>query len=113
MYKRQKQIYVIIVSDQKTPEKASTTASGFNTLLSGIRLLDQNGLKKLDESSKTLINNSKVTNDGKNFVLNFTIPKQDAQNLINRSLKERAEKKNNPPSNSSEANQSSNANNGK
>ncbi|MGI8638400.1 MAG: hypothetical protein ACR2MG_00370 [Pyrinomonadaceae bacterium] len=113
MVQDDKQIYVIIVSDQKTPEKASTTASGFNTLLSGIRLLDQNGLKKLDESSKTLINNSKVTNDGKNFVLNFTIPKQDAQNLINRSLKERAEKKNNPPSNSSEANQSSNANNGK
>ena len=100
MVQDDKQIYVLIVSDQKTPEKAATTASGFNTLISGIKILDQNGLKKLDDNSKTLINNSKVSSDGKNFVLNFTIPKQNAQDLINKSLRERAEKKNNPGNNS-------------
>ncbi len=88
-----KQIYAIIVSDQKTPEKAGSTASGFNSLLSGIKLLDQNGLKKLDERSKALVNNSKVTSEGKNFVFNFTLPKPVAQDIINKSLKERAEKK--------------------
>jgi hypothetical protein len=88
-----KQIYAIIVSDQKTPEKAGTTASGFNSLLSGIKLLDQNGLKKLDERSKALVNNSKVTSQGNNFVFNFTLSKPVAQDIINQSLKERAEKK--------------------
>ncbi|CAN5641353.1 hypothetical protein BH24ACI2_BH24ACI2_02660 [soil metagenome] len=112
MMQDDKQIYIIIISDQKTSEKAGTVASGFNTLLSGIKFADQNGLKKLDENSKTLVNNSKVTNDGKNFVLNFTLPKQDAQNLINRSLKERAEKKNNQPDNSSEVGRNSNTKNG-
>ena len=113
MVQDDKQIYVIIVSDQKTPEKASTTASGFNTLLSGIKFADQNGLKKLDDNSKTLVNNSKVSSDGKNFVLNFTIPKQDAQILIMKSLKDRAEKKNNSqPINGNEATQNSNGKNG-
>lgn len=108
-----KQIYAIIVSDQKTPEKAGTTASGFNTLLSGVKLLDQNGFKKLDENSKTLINNSKITAEGKNFVLNFSIPKPLGQDLINRSLKERADKKNSQPSNSGEASQNASAKTGK
>ncbi len=112
MVQDDKQIYVLIVSDQKTPEKAATTASGFNTLISGIKILDQNGLKKLDDNSKTLVNNSKVSSDGKNFVLNFTIPKQNAQDLINKSLKERAEKKNNPSNSSGEETRDANAKNG-
>jgi len=88
-----KQINAIIVSDQKTPEKAGTTASGFNTLLSGLKLLDQNGLKKLDDNSRTLIENSKITSEGKNFVLNFALPKPVAQGIITKTLKERAEKR--------------------
>jgi len=93
-------ISAIILSDQKTPEKARTTASGFNTLLSALILADNNGFTKLDDNSKTLVNNSKVTSDGKNFVLNFAIPKQMGQDLIDKSLKQRAEKKNNPASDS-------------
>jgi hypothetical protein len=100
-----KQVSAIIVSDQKTPEKAKSTASSFNLILSGLNILDEKGIKKLDENSKALIKNSKVTNDGKSFVLNFALPKADAQDLINRSLKERAEKKNNQPKTSNEMNQ--------
>jgi len=88
-----KQINAIIVSDQKTPEKAGTTASGFNALLSGLKLLDANGLKKLDDNSKALIENSKITSEGKNFVLNFMLPKQAAQDIITKTLKDRAEKR--------------------
>ena len=88
-----KQVYAIVVSDQKTPEKAGTAASGFNAILQAIKIADQTGIKKLDDNSKALVNNSKVTSQGKNFVFNFTLPKQDAQVIINRSLKERAEKK--------------------
>lgn len=98
-----KQIYAIIASDQKTPEKAKTTASQINIALQALIFADNNGLKKLDENSKTLVNNSKITNEGKTFVLNFSVPKPVGQDLINRSLKERAEKKNSQPSNSSEA----------
>ncbi|HXG85438.1 MAG TPA: hypothetical protein VNI84_15560 [Pyrinomonadaceae bacterium] len=106
-------ISAIILSDQKTPEKARTSASGFNTLLSGLILLDNNGLTKLDANSKTLVNNSKVTSDGKNFVLNFAIPKQMGQELIDQSLKQRAEKKNNPASNGSGVSLNANQNTSK
>ncbi|MDQ3322640.1 MAG: hypothetical protein M3525_09480 [Acidobacteriota bacterium] len=103
-------ISAIILSDQKTPEKARTTASGFNTLLSALILADNNGFTKLDDNSKTLVNNSKVTSDGKNFVLNFAIPKQMGQDLIDQSLKQRAEKKNNPASNGNGVSQNANQN---
>lgn len=112
MVQDNEKIYVLIVSDQKSPEKAATTASGFNAMISSIKFADQNGLKTLDDNSKTLVNNSKVSSDGKNFVLNFTIPKQDAQNLIKQSLKQRAEKKINQPGSNSEAFQRSNVNKG-
>ena len=108
-----KQIYAIIASDQKTPEKAKTTASQINIALQALIFADNNGLKKLDENSRTLVNNSKITNDGKNFILNFSVPKPVGQDLINRSLKERADKKNTQPSNSGEASQNSSAKTGK
>ena len=94
----EEQIYAIIVSDQKTPEKAKTIVSSLNMALQGLRFADNNGLKKLDENSKTLVSNSKVTSQGNSFVLNFAIPKTVGQDLINRSLKERTEKKNSQPS---------------
>jgi len=105
-----KEISVIILSDQKIPEKADSIASSFNILLSGLIALDKNGIKKLDENSKTLVNNSKVTSEGKNFKLNFVLPKQQAQDLINRSLKDRAEKKakQQQPNSSAELNNNSN-----
>jgi hypothetical protein len=94
----EEQIYAIIVSDQKTPEKAKTIVSSLNMALQGLKFADNNGLKKLDENSKTLVSNSKVTSQGNSFVLNFAIPKTVGQDLINRSLKERTEKKNSQPS---------------
>lgn len=87
------QIYIQLISDQKDANKANTTASGFNTMLQGLILLDKNGIKKLDDSSRLLVNNAKVTSDGNNFVLTVTIPKTDAQAMINKTLKNRAEKK--------------------
>lgn len=105
-----KQINVIIVSEQKTPEKAGTTASILNTLLSGLKFADANGLKKLDDNSKTLIENSKITSDGKNFVLNFALPKQTAQDIITKTLKDRAEKRAvQQPKSSAETNSNSKA----
>jgi hypothetical protein len=104
-----KQIHVSIVSSQKDDNQAKSLASSFNALLSGLIFADENGLKKLDENSKTLVKNSKVTSDGKNFVFNFELPKPAAQDLINRTLKERAEKKANQPNSSAEIKNNSNA----
>lgn len=94
------QIYAIIKSDQKTPEKARTIASGFNTLLKLLVIGHDTGAKKLDENSVTLLKNSKVVDEGKNFVFNFAIPKPLAQDLIKKTLADRAEKKNNSQPNS-------------
>ncbi len=71
-------------------------------MIAGVKLADATGIKKLDENSKTLVNNSEVTGDGKNFILKVTIPKTDAQSLINRSLKEHAEKKASQPNTKTE-----------
>ena len=104
-----KQITISLVSEQKTPEAANKSASGLNGAISFIKTLDSNGFKKLDDNSKTLINNTKVTSQGKNFVLNFEIPKPQAQELIKKTLNERAEKKNKQTNNSSDLDADSNA----
>ncbi len=108
-----KQIYAIIVSDQKTPEKAQTTVSLLNTALQGLLFADSAGLRKLDENSKTLVGNSKVSSEGKNFVFKFNVPKPVGQDLIKRSLEERAQKKAAQPTNSNQVGQNANANTSK
>ena len=85
-----KQINIILVSDQKTPERAKSSASLLNFTIGGLKYADEKNVKKLDENSKTLIENSKITSDGKIFTLNFTLPKQAAQELISATLKKRA-----------------------
>jgi hypothetical protein len=101
------QIYAIVISDQKTPEKAATTASGINALLSAAIFADESNLKKLDDNSRVLVKNSKITSDKNNFVLKFLLPKQDAQAIIKKTLDDRAEKK--KLSNNAEANTTTNA----
>jgi len=93
-------IYAIITSDQKNPERAKTITSGFNGLIQGVFLADQTGMKKLGEDEKILLGNAKATSKNKQFILNFEMPKPEAQAMINRNLekeeKKRAEKKSQP-----------------
>lgn len=103
----EKQITVMIVSEQKTPETAGTTASRLNSALSLVKLADSNGIKKLDDNSKVLIENSKITSNGKNFVLNFALPKQAAQDIITKTLKDRADKRAGQPKSSADTNSNS------
>ena len=97
-----KQIYAIIASDQKSPERANTLTSGFNGLLKSAFLLDSTGMKKLGDDEKVLLNSAKTSTKGKQFILNFAMPKKDAHEMINRNLqkeaKKRAEKSNQPNS---------------
>ena len=84
-----KQITAVVSSSQKTPELAKTISSGLNNYIAIGKL------KFSDPASdeRKLLDGAKVTADGKNFVLNFAIPKDVAQEMINRKLKEAQAKK--------------------
>ena len=82
------QITVVITSAQKTPEVAKTVASGLGVALTVGKSITQEG-----SDERILLNSAKVTAEGKNFVMNFAIPKPIAQEMINRKLKEASAKK--------------------
>lgn len=81
-------ITVVITSGQKTPERASTIASGINGVIMFGKIKVGN-----PSDERTLLDSAKVTSDGKNFILNFAIPKPIAQEMITRKLKEAQAKK--------------------
>jgi hypothetical protein len=82
------QINAVITSTQKTPELAKTVSSGINGYISIGKLSTKD-----PSDERTLLNGASVTADGKNFVLNFVIPKPIAQEMITRKLKEAQAKK--------------------
>jgi len=96
------EIYAIVLSDMKNPNTAKTAASELNLALQAAKFADDNNIKKLDETSRVLVDNSKLTSEGKNFRLDFKLPKQDAQVIIKQTLDKRAEKKNKQPNSSGE-----------
>ena len=79
---------VTISSVQKTPERAKTLASQ----LGGVILVGKT-VAKNPSDERTLLDGAKTTTDGKNFVLNFAIPKPIAHEMINRKLTEAQAKK--------------------
>lgn len=87
------QIYAIIASDQKSPERANTLTSGFNGLLKAALLADSSGIKKLGDDEKILLNSAKTSSKDKQFILNFAMPKKDAHEMINRNLEKEAKKR--------------------
>jgi len=81
-------INVVIKSSQKTADGATRIKNGINGyLLIGKTLVDN------PSDERTLLDGASVTTDGKSFLLNFTMPKQIAQEMINRKLKEAQAKK--------------------
>jgi hypothetical protein len=87
------EFYAILLSDMKTPEKAATAASGLNFLVQSAILVDNNGMKKLDDTAKLLLINTTLKSEGKNFRLDFKLPKEEALVLIRQTLNKRAEKR--------------------
>ncbi|CAN5526726.1 hypothetical protein BH10ACI2_BH10ACI2_23810 [soil metagenome] len=83
-----KQITAVISSAQKTPERANTVATGIRNSISLGKIAVQN-----PSDERTLLDAATVTSDGKNFLLNFAIPKPVAQEMITRKLKEAQAKK--------------------
>jgi hypothetical protein len=84
-----KQITMVVSSSQKTPELAKTISSGLNSYIAIGKL------KFSDPASdeRKLLDGAQVTANGKDFLLNFAIPKAAAQEIINRRLKEAQAKK--------------------
>jgi hypothetical protein len=80
-------LYAKIVSDQKTPEKAKTTASGLRGAIS-IGKLTISG-----EDEKVLLDSAKVTSEGNKFIMLVNIPKPVANEMMNRKLQEALVKK--------------------
>ncbi len=82
-----KQISAIIRSDQPNEQRARTISSGFNGLIAATKLTVK------EEDVKMLLNASKVTAEGKSFILNFALPKEEAHKLIEQKLQEARQKK--------------------
>lgn len=76
-------INAVISSTQTSPERAKVIASGLNSYISVGKIAVKN-----PSDERTLLDGAKVADDGKNFVLNFTIPKPVAHEMITRKLKE-------------------------
>ncbi len=78
----QDKISVLIQSEVDTEQKAASVASGLNTIISIGKLAN----KETDEG--ILLSGAIVTNQGKTFVLNFSLPQDIAQPMIKRKLAE-------------------------
>jgi hypothetical protein len=84
-------LQVIITSDLATPERANTVSGGLNGVIQTAFLADKNNIRKLGEDERVLLTNAKVSvnpTNTKQFVLNFVLPKQTAQEMITRKLNE-------------------------
>jgi hypothetical protein len=81
-------ILAVVSSTQTSPERAKSVASGLNSYISIGKIAVKN-----PSDERTLLDGAKVVDDGKNFVLNFTIPKPIAHEMITRKLQEAQAKK--------------------
>ena len=84
-------ITIVIKSAIETEEKAKSLASGFKLLISTGKIL------RKGKDEEALLKAATVTNQGKVFVLNFAVPQQMAQELIQKQLKDPVEEKKTEP----------------
>ncbi len=75
-----------ILGDQKDENTAKTNASGLNAFI-------QIGRSTTDGDEKLLLEKASTTAEGKSLILNFAIPKDDAQKMIQKKLQEAEDKK--------------------
>jgi hypothetical protein len=83
--------FVLIISEQPTPERAATIASAFNGLVQMALLMDKNGTKKLNDDEKKLLSGAKVIRVEKSVTINILLSAQDFQEMVKRRLVESKE----------------------
>ena len=81
-----KNVAAVITSELPTVEKAKTIASSFNALFQMAKI------NVKEETEKTLLNATKASSQDKNFIINFTMPKEEAQQLLKNELQKAKEK---------------------
>ncbi len=81
-------VRVILFCEMPTSEKAKMASSGFNAILKIAILMSNQDSIKLGEDEKLLLNSTKAMSESSNFVININVPKEKAQEMINRNLKE-------------------------
>ncbi len=89
-----KQISAVIKSNQQSEERARTISSGFNGIITIANINTKD-----DADTQTLLKATKFNADGKSFVINFAMPKDQAHQLIDKKLGEARQKKLQPNSN--------------
>lgn len=85
------QLIVNITSEQLTPERAKKVSSGLSGLISIALGADATGFKTLGTDEKALLQAAKVTDNKKQVVLDFVLPKPIAQEMINRNIQKSKE----------------------
>lgn len=85
------QLIVNITSDQLTPERVKTISSGLGGLISTALLADRMGANTLGTDEKALLQAAKVTDNNKQVMLDFVLPKPVAQEMINRNIQKSKE----------------------
>jgi hypothetical protein len=82
------QLYAVITSDQKTKSKAGSVANGLKNAIEFAKLLNSK-----DDDTIELLKAATVTQKDKSFTINFALPKDVAQALIQRQLAKAAERR--------------------
>lgn len=82
------EIRFIITSEQTSRQRAETITGGLRSAIELALTLDANDVKKLGADEKTLLKSATPSFRGKQFRLDFIIPKSVAQEMIIRRLKE-------------------------
>ena len=88
------QLSATLTSEQPTPERARTLSSNMHSLLAAVLLMDKIGTKKLGDDEKILIQAMDATANEKLFVLNFSLSKSTAQELMKREIQKELEREN-------------------
>lgn len=80
------QTFLKVVSEQESPERATRTANGLESTFNLLKLIDFQGIKRLDENSRFLVQGAKASSDGNKMILEFSFPKAAAHQMITRAL---------------------------
>lgn len=73
-----KEVVVNVSSEVATPDRASQIAKGYSLLLMGGRIA------KKGQTEEIIYKNTKVSADGKQVVVNFTMPRKDATDILSK-----------------------------
>lgn len=80
------QTFLKVVSEQESPERVGKIVSGLEGAINFIKLADFQGIKRLDENSRFLVQGARASADGNKMILEFSFPKSAAHQMITRAL---------------------------